>query len=319
MPLAPRDATLDPTGSPSVPTAPSTTAPTSTSPSALRVDRLTAAIGAIVEGVDASAPPDPAQVAELQDLVAAHQVVFLRSQDLDRDGFERFAAAFGPLAIPPGARALGRTPTSSVIADSADRPPAGFDWHTDLSWTERPPALGFLSALDIPAVGGDTLWASGFALHDRLDPAMRQLCRSLSLVHRPDEALLATVRSHHGPELADRIAADHPPVAHPLVRRHPRTGRPALWLSPLYADHLSGVGADDGRRLLELLDAKLDDPTVQVRWRWAPGDLAIWDEASTTHRALTDHFPAHRRMRRTTTTGGRPRGIEPAATTALIG
>ncbi|QXC61147.1 TauD/TfdA family dioxygenase [Aquihabitans sp. G128] len=291
--------------------------PTSTARPAFTVDRLTTAIGAVVPDLDLQADLPEDEIERLRDVLAERQVLFFRDQHLDEAALVALASRFGTLSIHPVSRLLGRTPTTSVIEDSAERPPAGFDWHTDLSWTAAPPALGFLTALHVPPVGGDTLWASGFELHDRLDPALAALCRTLQVEHRPDAALLATIRRHHGDEVARQVEAEHPPVSHPLVRRHERTGRPALWLSPLYGSRLLGIDPVDGRRLLDLLHAKVDDAAVQVRWRWSAGDVAIWDESSTTHRALTDHHPHLRRMRRCTTDGRppMPAGQAPVPTT----
>jgi taurine dioxygenase len=97
-------------------------------------------------------------------------------------------------------------------------------------------------------------------------------------------------------------------VAHPLVRAHPRTGRPALWLSSLYTDGVVGVSRRRGALLLALFTEALLDPAVQLRWRWEAGDVVVWDETSTSHRALGDHAPQHRRMRRCTVAGERPHG-----------
>ena len=270
------------------------------------LERLTGSIGAVVHGVDLSVPLADADADLLRELVAEHQVVFARGQHLDDEQHRALATRFGELSIHPVARLTGSDRSLSVIDDSVDRPPAGFDWHTDLSWTVEPPALGFLSAVVIPPCGGDTLWASGRAMYERLEPAQRRLCRSLRVVHVPDAALLHTVRRHHGEDVVRRLIDEHPPVEQPLVRLHAETGRPALWLSPLYA--VSVVGLDDAgsRRLLRSLHRRIEDPEVQVRWRWAAGDVAIWDETSTCHRALTDHAPQRRTMRRCTTTGGRP-------------
>jgi taurine dioxygenase len=282
------------------------TAAIATSSGGLGVERLTSAIGAVVHGLDLAAPLAPADVAHVRALVAEHQVVFARGQHLDEEQLRQAASRFGSLSIHPVGRLTGTGRAISVIDDTAERPPAGFDWHTDLSWTVEPPDLGLLSAVVIPPHGGDTLWASGRAMYDRLDPSARRLCRSVRLVHAPDDALLATVRRHHGEEVVQRLIAEHPPVEQPLVRLHAETGRPALWLSPLYAVAVAGLDETDSRRFLRVLHRQIEDPEVQVRWRWAAGDVAIWDETSTCHRALTDHAPQRRTMRRCTTTGGRP-------------
>jgi taurine dioxygenase len=272
----------------------------------LDVERLTGSIGAVVHGLDLSVPLAGRDVEDLRALVAEHQVVFARDQHLDEEQHRTLASQFGALSIHPVGQLTGTGRAISVIDDTADRPPAGFDWHTDLSWTVEPPDLGFLSAVVIPPCGGDTLWASGRAIYERLDPAQRRLCRSLRVVHVPDDTLLTTVRQHHGDDIVRRLLAEHPPIEHPLVRLHAETGRPAMWLSPLNAADVVGLDGADSRRVLQVLHRQIRDPEVQVRWRWAAGDVAIWDETSTCHRALTDHAPHRRTMRRCTTTGGRP-------------
>lgn len=279
---------------------------TRSSAGGLVVERLSGAIGALVHGVDLSVPLARRDIEHLRELVAEHQVVFARDQHLDEDRHRLLASQFGPLSIHPVGQLTGTGRAVSVIDDTADRPPAGFDWHTDLSWTVEPPDLGFLSAVVIPPYGGDTLWASGRAIYERLDPDQQRLCRSLRVAHVPDDALLRTVRRHHGDDVVRRLIAAHPPIEQPLVRVHAATGRPAMWLSPLYATNIIGLDADDSRRMLHVLHRLVDEPEVQVRWRWAEGDVAIWDETSTCHRALTDHAPHRRTMRRCTTIGARP-------------
>jgi taurine dioxygenase len=270
------------------------------------VERLTGAIGAVLHGVDLTGPLADADIEALRALVVEHQVLFVRDQHLDGEQHHALAARFGELSTHPVQRLTGGGRSVSVISDTAERPPAGFDWHTDLSWTPEPPDLGFLSAVAIPPCGGDTLWASGRAMYDRLDADERRRCRSWRAVHGPDEALLQTVRRHHGSDVVGRLLDAHPPVEHPLVRLHERDSRPALWLSPLYTARVVGLEAAHSRRVLRLLRQRIDDPEVQVRWRWTAGDVAIWDETSTCHRALTDHAPQPRTMRRCTTTGARP-------------
>lgn len=283
-----------------------TTTRTTTPTGDLGVERLTSAIGAVVRGVDLSVPLAGRDVEHLRAVVAEHQVVFVRDQHLDEEQHRVLANQFGGLTIHPVGQLTGAGKPISVIDDTAERPPAGFDWHTDLSWIAEPPDLGFLSALVIPPYGGDTLWASGRAIYERLDARQQRLCRSLRIVHAADDSLLHTVRRHHGEEIVRRLVEEHRPIEQPLVRAHHLTGRPAMWLSPLYAVKVVGLDDDDSRRFLHVLHRQIDDPEVQVRWRWRPGDVAIWDETSTCHRALTDHAPQHRTMRRCTTMGTRP-------------
>jgi taurine dioxygenase len=265
--------------------------------------RLTASIGAELLGIDLRDDLDHTIVGLLHNAVAEHHVVVMRDQFLDADQHAAVASAFGPILSSPVQIARGASPTSpsvSTIEDTAARPPAGFPWHTDVSWTRRPPALGFLSAVVVPEFGGDTMWASTAAVFDALPPGLQDRCERSRVLHAPDATLLASVERHHGAEVAERLRRGHPGVEHPLVHVHPITGRKGLYLSPLYARRIVGPAGADGR-LLAHLHTMLDEPHVQMRWRWRPGDFVIWDETSTCHRALTDHHPQRRVMRRCVT------------------
>lgn len=279
----------------------------------MTVRRLTAAIGAEISGLDLVGDVldgRPAARGRAVDLlrgaIARHHMVVLRDQFLSARQHEQVARLFGPLAASPVGLAVGadRRPAVSTIEDTAERPPAGFPWHTDVSWSPDAPRLGLLAAVEIPDFGGDTIWASTAAIYDRLTPGDRQLCDGLQVIHAPDDSLLESVARHHGAAAADRLRALYPGTVQPLVTVHPVTSRRSLFLSPLYARRIVGPAGDDGR-LLARLHAELDNPEVQVRWRWRAGDLVIWDETATCHRALTDHYPQRRVMRRCTTT--RPR------------
>lgn len=261
------------------------------------VVKLTGTIGAVIKGMDLRHDLDSAHDV-IRAALDVHHVVFLPGQPLSDRQLRRLANRFGALRVSPVHRLVGASHTTSVIEDSADRPPAGFDWHTDLSWTEDPPELGFLNALEIPPYGGDTIWVSLAAAWASLPAEAQEQCRSRRAVHRPDSTLLASVAAHHGPAVADRLQREHPPVRHPLVRTHHRTGRPGLFVSPLYVERIDGLPADASDALLAVLRRAIEDPNHQIRWRWSPGDVAIWDETATCHRALTDHHPQHRAMRR---------------------
>lgn len=278
----------------------------STGSRALGVEPLTSAIGAVVEGLDLRRPLADRELAGLRSAIHRHGVVFLRGQQLSVEEHRRLGEQLGRLAVSPLHQLLGTGRTVSTIEDDADRPPAGFDWHTDLSWTARPPSIGILHAIEIPPVGGDTLWASLPAALRSLPDKVQESCRELRAEHAADASLLLSVERHHGPEVAIALRRAHPAVSHPLVRTHPVTGEPLLFLSPLYVRRLIGIERRRGDRMLRELDGLLEDPHLQVRWRWEAGDVALWDEAATCHRALTDHYPQRRTMRRCVVEGGRP-------------
>jgi taurine dioxygenase len=194
-----------------------------------------------------------------------------------------------------------------VIEDTPAHPPAEFPWHTDLSWLEVPPRFGILQALEVPPSGGDTLWASLPAAYEALSPALQALCSTLTGWHAVDASLRRTVVDRHGVELARRFEEAHPPVRHPLVRAHPETDVPCLFVCPMYLERIPELRPDESDVLLSHLHDVAVDPNRSLRWHWSEGDVAIWDESCTLHRALGDHHPSVRRMRRCTTGGERPR------------
>lgn len=274
------------------------------------VTRLTPAIGARIDGLDLVADVlegRPAvrgrALALLRTAVARHHMVALRDQFLTPAEHERVAMLFGPISSSPVQLAIGaeRRPSVTTIEDTAERPPAGFPWHTDVSWAPEPPRLGLLNAVEIPETGGDTLWASTATVYERLTPEDRCRADAAELLHAPDASLLESVARHHGTAAAERLRALYPGTVHPLVKVHPVTGRRSVFLSPLYA----GPSACTDAELLERLHGALAEPDVQVRWRWRAGDFVIWDETATVHRALTDHYPQRRVMRRCTTAAPR--------------
>lgn len=151
-----------------------------TMPAQPAVHPLGAFIGAAISGVDLSAPLRPGVAEMIADAVTDHQVVFVRDQSLDERQLLRLAEQFGVPAVHPVDRLASSSGSGSKVVssirDTAARPPAEFDWHTDLSWTQTPPAWGFLHAVEIPRTGGDTQWASGFAMYDALGPRLARLC-----------------------------------------------------------------------------------------------------------------------------------------------
>jgi taurine dioxygenase len=262
-------------------------------------------IGAVIEGVDLANLSDD-EFAVVDQALLDHQVVFFHDQPLSDDEHLAFAARFGEPSIFPVSKILGGDTRLQYIEDTEDSPPDADDWHTDVTWIERPPQVAVLSGRVIPEIGGDTMWSSLTAAYDALSPTMQAVCAGL------------TVRHHRGQDFDDKVGrfldADqmrlldegYPSVEHPLLRTHPRTGETSLFLSGLFMQEIVGMNPDESDALLGFLLRHGQNPNFQVRWRWQADDLAVWDERVTNHRALSDHYPQHRVMRRVTVDGERP-------------
>jgi taurine dioxygenase len=283
---------------------------TSVSKRVLSVAPVTGAIGAVVDGVDLHDPLDDETAQALRDAINEHSVLFFHGQDLSEDEQLAFASTFGPVGQYPLAKMLGGTAMSSIIEDTADSPPDADGWHTDVTWIAEPPQVAVLSARVVPEVGGDTLWASMTAAYEALSPTMRSLCAGLTVRHHRGDEFDAAVGRFLDDEQMAKLAAAHPPVEHPLVRTHPRTGRQALFLSGLFMDQIVELSRAESDALLGFLTQHAADPNFQVRWTWTANDPAVWDERCTNHRALSDHYPQHRVMRCVTVDGERPAYVQ---------
>jgi taurine dioxygenase len=193
------------------------------------------------------------------------------------------------------------------LEDTPDSAPKADLWHTDLAFLPQPPDVAVLSMRDTPPTGGDTLWANLYDVHDNLSPLLQQIVAPLrqdvrrarpqpwsadptgtSVVYRPDPA------------------ADG--QTHPIVRVHPDTGRRALYLCGQFVTGIVGLRPEESDALLALLRAGVNDPNVQCRWRWQQHDVVVWDERCTNHRAVSDHWPQHRLVRRCTAGASTPEG-----------
>jgi taurine dioxygenase len=268
----------------------------------MEIRRLNGALGAELSGLQLETIDDVG-FKELHEALLEHQVVFLRDQHLSEDGHRSLAERFGTPSVFPLGRHFGSTETLSHIEDTADSPPDADGWHTDITWIDPPPKIAILCALDIPAYGGDTLWADLYGAWDRLSPTMQSVLEPLRVRHTQGEDFWAAVGRRMPAEMIGELRAAFPGAEHPLMRVHPETGRKALFVAGGFMESIVGMHPDESALLLGWLRTRVEDPNVQVRWSWRPGDVAIWDERCTNHRALSDHFPQHRRMRRCTVDG----------------
>jgi taurine dioxygenase len=186
-------------------------------------------------------------------------------------------------------------------------------WHTDVTFVATPPAASVLVADVTPAWGGDTMWANLRGAHDALSAELRTLVDSLAAVHR------ISPRAYWGEPFDTALTRDDaqklfddatkvPPVVHPLVRVHPSTKRPALFVNPGFTTHIVGLSRIESDHLLALLHAHTTQPELTLRHRWRPGDVVLWDNRATMHYAIDDYGSAERRMRRVTIRGEAPVG-----------
>jgi len=267
----------------------------------LTVAPLTPSIGAEISGIDLAQAQDDATIAEVRAALLAHKVIFFRDQFITPEQHIAFARRFGPLEIHPATPKGQPNPEVLHIAHGPDSRGRENEWHSDVTWRAEPSLGSILRAIEVPEVGGDTLFADMAAAFRRLSPAMQDWCRSLSAVHD-----IARVFAKRLGKSIEELHEQYPPQLHPVVRTHPETGEQALYVNTAFTSHIEGVSAKESEWLLAHLYAQAAVPEIQCRFRWRAGSIAFWDNRAGQHYAASDYFPAVRRMERVTIAGDRP-------------
>jgi taurine dioxygenase len=260
----------------------------------IEVTKLTPHIGAEIGGVDLSRPLDNRQFQEVHDALMDNLVIFFRDQHLSREQQKDFARRFGPLMVHPVKPREGADPEITVIhADETSQHIAGEDWHTDLSFSPVPPMGSILHMRELPAVGGDTLFASMYAAYDAFSPTMQAFLSGLTAIHDGEVRFrpIGLV-----PRDGDRFAQ----TGHPIVRAHPVTGRKLLYVNQEFTTRIDGLTRAESDALLRMLYRHIETPEFQCRFRWRENSVAFWDNRCAQHHALWDYYPARRHGYRVT-------------------
>ena len=268
-------------------------------------------LGAEISGVDLRKPLSEPAFKAIDAALTEHALLIFRSQNISSDNLMDFGRRFGPLTVHPFAPREGKAPELIKFRNDETTPPFGTDvWHSDETFRAEPPMATMLCAKDeIPAVGGDTMFASMAAAFDGLSDRMQHFISGLEAYHdlKPFRALFSDTEE-------DRKKLQHyelmyPPHLHPVVRVHPASGRKALFVNPQFTIAIKDMDERESRSLLDLLFQQMLIPEYQFRHRWTPHAIAMWDNRQTVHYAVHDYYPQRRYMERVTIKGGPVTGV----------
>lgn len=281
----------------------------------MKVEQLTCSIGAELVGVNLSdAARDESLFLEIKAQLLKHKVLFLRNQIMTRAEHVQFAERFGSLEDHPVAGSHPDHPGLVQIYKSPEHPMDRYEnsWHTDATWREKPPMGCVLRCVECPPVGGDTMWANMALAYAKLPDAIKEQIADLRARHSIEASFGAAmpIKKRLG------LHAQFPDAEHPVVRTHPETGEKVLFVNG-FTTHFTNFHTPDRVRygqdftqgaatLLQYLIGQAAIPEYQVRWRWQPGSVAIWDNRSTQHYAVMDYPPCHRKMERAGIMGDTP-------------
>jgi alpha-ketoglutarate-dependent taurine dioxygenase len=268
----------------------------------IEVKPIATALGAEVSGIDLSAELSDDEIGQIRRALLDHGVIFFRDQALDVEEHKRLALRFGEIFIHPNLITSEDDPgVVNIIRKPGDTNIVGEDWHTDTTMMAVPPMGALLYALEVPPVGGNTLFASQTIAYDRLSDGMKTLIAPLKCIHSdrrvagPNSPVARAKRSTKA-RIDD--AWRETLNVHPVVRTHPETGRKCLFVNHTYSIAFEGMTEEESRPLLEWLMNWGHRPEFTCRFRWEKGSVAFWDNRCLKHIALHDVHSHDRIMRR---------------------
>lgn len=283
----------------------------------LTIRRISPTCGAEVGGLDLSRPIGDNVFQQLrQAWLDADGVLVLRDQAITPEQHITFSRRFGELSVGrpgamlsdyylPGRPEIYRVSNKRIEGVPQGREDAGTYWHSDGSWHELPPMASLLHALEIPPVGGNTMFADMYRAYETLSEPMQRLLDGAQAVH--DRAAAAS--TSYGKEFAGQtgeLATQH--ATHPVVRTHPESGRRALYVNRGFTSHLVGFGRAESDAILRFLFEHSTAPEIVYRHEWRLHDIVIWDNRCVMHYAVSDYKAiGERYMHRTTVKGDKPR------------
>ncbi len=271
-------------------------------------------LGAEVEGLDLSQPLKPDELAAVQRAFSDYLVLVFRNQELDIGALERFALQFGPFGDTPYIAPIDGHPNVLRVLREAHEAGAlfGGSWHSDWSFQDCPPSSTILYAVDVPEHGGDTAFTNQYLAYETLSEGMKRLVNGLNGVHSARRSY-APGGTFGQPEPGRSMEIHGSDDAfeyqlHPLVRRHPQSGRQALFINDVYTVGIEDMTEEESKGLLGFLLAHSRKISFTCRVRWQPGTLTMWDNRCTQHHAIDDYSGQRREMLRITVAGEKPVG-----------
>jgi taurine dioxygenase len=276
----------------------------------MQITPLTGGLGAEVTGADIR---DAAQFPALQAAFAEHSLIVIRGQgQITPDQHLDFARRFGPINVNRFFKpAEGYPEIATLLKEKDQKHAVGEGWHTDHSYDTEPAMCSILRAIEVPPYGGDTVFASMSLAYDALSPAMQDFLEGLSAWHSSRHAFGASTTDSEAARsgrLGNHEAATQD-VLHPVVIRHPLSGRKCLYVNPGFTTRIEELAETESEALLKFLFRHCLQPEFQARVRWQAGDITMWDNRATWHKAVNDYHGYRRFMHRITVEGCALEGV----------
>jgi taurine dioxygenase len=266
------------------------------------------ALGAEISGLDLSAPLSDETILAVRRAWLDHLVIFFRDQNLSPAQFLALGRRFGEVIEYPFVKGLPEYPEIIPVLKLAhERVNFGGVWHSDTAYLDVPPMASMLVAREIPPYGGDTLFANMYLAYETLSDGLKAMLEGLLAVNSSAKADASRTREDRMKDSAREVKKDYV-AAHPVVRRHPETGRRALYVNIAHTVRFDGMTEEESAPLLDYLFRHQTRPEFTCRFRWRAGSLAFWDNRCAQHNAINDYAGHRRLLHRLTLAGDIPKG-----------
>ena len=273
----------------------------------MKVTKLNGFFGAEIQKIDLVNITDE-NIDDIKQLWLTHKVLVLRNQVLTLEEHINFSRRFGDLEVHPFGNIHPEHPEVLVLETGGETGKQSYsatDWHSDVTYREKPPMGSILQGKVIPPVGGDTCFSDAVEAYNRLDPEIQIIVDELSAIHDWNK-MTSQGKNPLRDNTLDEMRQTFPLISHPVIRTHPETKERAIFTNNFFTSHIDGVGEEESEYLLRKLAEAIRDPSIQIRVRWDETTVVMWDNRCVQHAGTDDFLPAHRKMERTAITGDRP-------------
>jgi alpha-ketoglutarate-dependent taurine dioxygenase len=277
----------------------------------ISVNKISGALGAEISGVDLSQKLDDGAIAEIRQALVENCVIFFRDQNITPDQHLAFGRRFGELQIHDFVDGMADNEHILEVRKEADEQRNfGGGWHTDVSYLEKPALGSVLYARDVPAYGGDTMFANQYLAYETLSGGLKETLGQMRAMHsaRKSYGLYATRAVENAKSsMSIRFTEEaHAEVDHPVVRTHVESGRKCLYVHGGFTTRFHDMTDEESAPLLNYLYRHAVRPEFTCRFRWEKGSIAFWDNRCVQHNAINDYNGQRRVMHRVTIEGERP-------------
>lgn len=269
----------------------------------MKIIPLTGGLGAEIFDADLR---DAKQFNAIRQAFVDHSVITLRGQSITPDDHLEFARRWGPINVNRFFTALPTHPEVAIVLKEADQTGAiGEEWHTDHAYDQIPALGSILHAIETPPFGGDTVFCSMGAAYDGLSDRFKEMLEGLSAWHSSRHVFGADQASSDASKTGRIANADQAiqDALHPVVIRHPLSGRKGLFVNPQFTTQIENLSPTESDAVLNMIYAHCQKPEYQCRVRWQAGDVTMWDNRATWHKAINDYHGHRRYMHRVTVEG----------------